>query len=70
MVATAPATILIGPVWNICITACVHRVFISRVKTKRKMAFSVAKLLNSDASDRAQIDRLIEATGVLFGGSD
>ena len=37
---------------------------------KRKMAFSVAKLFNSDASDRAQIDSLIEATGVLFGGSD
>ena len=29
-------------------------------KTKRKMAFNVAKLLNSDASDRAQIDSLIE----------
>ena len=30
----------------------------------------MAKLLNSDASDRAQIDSLTEATGVLFGGSD
>ena len=30
------------------------------------MAFSVAKLLNSDASDRAQIDSLTEAPGYFL----
>ena len=34
--------------------------WIIQSKTKRKMAFNVAKLLNSDASDWAQIDSLIE----------
>ena len=29
-------------------------------ESEAKMAFNVAKLLNSDASDRAQIDSLIE----------
>ena len=46
MVATAPATVLNGPAWNICIIY--------------EQPHSQFKLLNSDASDRAQIDSLIE----------